>query len=97
MQTKFFECPEINSRSMEILSQMQLYIMSPEFRSAYISTLPPLIPSERHGSSAGHELKKESENDLTEVDMKNGDQESDADSVRMFFVHLQCAFDQNSH
>lgn len=81
--TNFMTNPEVNAKSMEILSHMHSYIMDANFRQILIPTLPPLITSEpRHNSDSS---TSKQENDSTEIDVKNGgDQESDGDSVRKF-------------
>ncbi|KAI6191471.1 hypothetical protein M3Y97_00231700 [Aphelenchoides bicaudatus] len=81
--TDFMENPDINSRSMEILSKMELYIMDAAFRSMYIPTLPALIANDvrhsNHATSNGESAKRNNEQD--EADVMKGDQESDAESI----------------
>lgn len=79
MPTNFMESPEINSRSMEILSHMHSYIMDSNFRSLLIPTLPP-APSESRHHNNDSSIKPENE----PIDVKQLGDQSDNDSVRMF-------------
>lgn len=86
LPTNFMEMPEINNRSLEIIAQMQAYIMDPNFRSILLATLPPLESNSRHHADGStSKQSKETENDSIDAKNVGGDQESDVDSVRMFF------------